>query len=78
MILLVTWVIVIYWLSQLTTTITTPVYVHDMQHKTSVAPFTNINCSLDKQSPAQETVEWNYLSIPKLQRIHRWSLGIDR
>ena len=21
---------------------------------------------------------WNYLSIPKLQRLHRWSLGMDR
>ena len=21
---------------------------------------------------------WNYLSIPKLQRFHRWSLGIDK
>ena len=22
-------------------------------------------------------VGWNYLSIPKLQRLHRWSLGMD-
>ena len=21
---------------------------------------------------------WNYLSMPKLQRLHRWSLGIDK
>ena len=21
---------------------------------------------------------WNYLSIPKLQRLHRWSLGMDK
>ena len=24
------------------------------------------------------TVGWNYLSIPKLQRLHRWSLGMDK
>ena len=23
-------------------------------------------------------VGWNYLSIPKLQRLHRWSLGMDK
>ena len=23
-------------------------------------------------------MEWNYLSIPKLQRLHRWSLGMDK
>ena len=28
------------------------------------APFTNMG--------------WNYLSIPKLQRLHRWSLGMDK
>ena len=24
------------------------------------------------------SVRWNYLSIPKLQRLHRWSLGMDK
>ena len=23
-------------------------------------------------------MRWNYLSIPKLQRLHRWSLGVDK
>ena len=23
-------------------------------------------------------MQWNYLSIPKLQRLHRWSLGRDK
>ena len=23
-------------------------------------------------------MEWNYLSIPKLQRLHSWSLGMDK
>ena len=23
-------------------------------------------------------MEWNYLSIPKLQRLHRWSLEMDK
>ena len=27
---------------------------------------------------AQKSVGWNYLSIPKLQRLHRWSLGMDK
>ena len=26
----------------------------------------------------QNSVEWNYLFIPKLQRLHRWSLGMDK
>ena len=26
----------------------------------------------------QQYVRWNYLSIPKLQRLHRWSLEIDK
>ena len=25
-----------------------------------------------------KNVGWNYLSIPKLQRLHRWSLGMDK
>ena len=33
------------------------------------------NPSMDKWSHALSSVEWNYLSIPKLQRLHR--LGMD-
>ena len=29
----------------------------------------NFNPSMDKESDAQESVEWNYLSIPKFQRF---------
>ena len=36
------------------------------------------NPSMDNQSYAQKSVEWNYLSIPKLQRLHPWSLGMDK
>ena len=38
----------------------------------------NFKPSVDKYSHAQQSVEWNYFSIPKLQRLHRWSLGIDK
>ena len=33
---------------------------------------------MDKQSHVQESVELNYLSIPKLQRLHCWNLGMDK
>ena len=38
----------------------------------------NFNPGMDKQSHANKGVGWNYLSIPKLHRLHRWSLGIDK
>ena len=36
----------------------------------------NFNPSMDKWLQAWLSVGWNYLSIPKLQRLHRWSLGM--
>ena len=33
--------------------------------------------SMDMESQAQLSVGWKYLSIPKLQRLHRCSLGMD-
>ena len=33
---------------------------------------------MDKWSHTQYSVGWKYLSIPKLQRLHRWSLGMDK
>ena len=36
------------------------------------------NLHMDKQSQAQLSVGWNYLSFPKLQRLHHWSLGMDK
>ena len=38
----------------------------------------NFNPSMDKWLHSQESVEWNYLSIPKLQRLYRWSLMMDK
>ena len=38
----------------------------------------DFNPSMDKLLHAQKSVGWNYLSIPKLQRLHRWSLGMDK
>ena len=38
----------------------------------------HLNFSMDKYPHIQERVWWNYLPIPKLQRLHRWSLGIDK
>ena len=37
----------------------------------------NVNPSMDKQLHPLQTVGWKYLSIPKLQWLHRWSLGMD-
>ena len=36
------------------------------------------NPSMDIWSHVQSSVGWNYLSIPKLQRWNRWSLGMDK
>ena len=36
----------------------------------------NFNASMDKKS--QQSVGWNYLSIPKRQRLHHFSLELDR
>ena len=33
---------------------------------------------MDKKSHAQSSIEWNYLCIPKHQRLHRCSFGIDK
>ena len=40
--------------------------------------FLGINLSMDKLSPAFQCMVWNYLSILKLQRCNRWSLGMDK
>ena len=34
--------------------------------------------SMDKSLHTQKSVGWKYLSIPKLQRYNRWSLGMDK
>ena len=39
----------------------------------------NINLSMDKDLwPIWSSVGWNYFSIPKLQRLHRRSMGMDK
>ena len=40
--------------------------------------LTLINLNKDKQSHFQQSVGWDYLSIPKHQRLHHWSLGKDK
>ena len=40
--------------------------------------LTWLNPNIDKWSHAQKSVGWNYLSIPKLQWLHHWSLGMDK
>ena len=37
----------------------------------------NFNSSMDKLFPQPDRLGWNFLSIPKLQRLHRWSLRMD-
>ena len=34
--------------------------------------------SKDKQLYPLLSVWWNYVSIPKLQQLHRWSLGLNK
>ena len=38
----------------------------------------NLNPSMDKYSHAEWSVGWKQVSIPKHQRLHRWSLGRDK
>ena len=38
----------------------------------------NINPSMGESPHAQWYIVCNYSSIPKLQRLHRWSLGMDK
>ena len=42
--------------------------------------FTWINCvrSMNKYLHAQQSAELNYLSISKVKRLQRWSLGMDK
>ena len=37
----------------------------------------NLNLYMNKKSFAQYSVGWNYLSIPKLEQLHHWILGMD-
>ena len=36
----------------------------------------NLNLNMDKYNHIHRNVGWNYLSFRKLQRLHRWSLGM--
>ena len=38
----------------------------------------NFNPSMDKSPYALKSMGWNYLSIPKLRKLYRWSLGMDK
>ena len=38
----------------------------------------NFSTSIDKKWHVELSVGWNYLCIPKLQRLRRWSFGMDK
>ena len=38
----------------------------------------NFNPRMDNESNVQQSVGWNYLSIPNLQWLHRWDLGMKK
>ena len=44
----------------------------------SLLTWIHYNPSIDKQSYAKHNVRPNYLSISKLHRLYRWSLGMDK
>ena len=44
----------------------------------SLLTWFDFNPSMDKQLHPLQHVGWNFLFIPKLQRLHRWSLGMDK
>ena len=52
------------------------------RHRNAMAPFINMDylsspkLIMDMWSHVQQNAGWNYLSIPKLQRCIRWSLGM--
>ena len=57
------------------------VWIH-AENLIPVANFTNMVLllypSMDKWLHPSQCVGWNVLSIPKIQRLHRWSLGMDK
>ena len=40
--------------------------------------FLHASAQHDKKLHAQKSMGWDYLSIPELQRLRRWSLGMDK
>ena len=38
----------------------------------------DFNLSMDNSLHPLWSVRWNYVSIPKLQLLNRWSLGVDK
>ena len=43
---------------------------------TLLLSWINLNLNMDKYNHIHRNVGWNYLSFRKLQRLHRWSLGM--
>ena len=43
-----------------------------------ILTYINLNSNIDKKLHTSQSVGWNYSSIPKLQRLHRWSLWMDK
>ena len=51
--------------------------IHNILHHWGPLTWFNFNPSMDKWLRAHLCVRLTYLSIPKLQRLHRWSLIMD-
>ena len=72
-------------MNNITTTINSDVPVGGHQRSqwliglaTNILTWTNLNPSTDKYLHPLKSVGRNYLSIPKLHRLHHWSLGMDK
>ena len=61
---------------QITTTVW--IFVVEIYCTYSLLTWPNFYLSMDKKSYPLLCVGWNHLSIPKLHRLHRWSLGMDK
>ena len=46
--------------------------------ESSLLTWIKFNAIIDKKSHTQYSVGENYISIPKLQRLYRWSLGMEQ
>ena len=57
------------------------VYCGNVEYSASLGPLPltriNFNPSMDKLLHPLWNLGWNYLSIPRLQRLHSWSSGMD-
>ena len=59
-------------------TVCKPISMYIWSSGTPFIKKVNFNPGMDKWLHPLWCVEWNYLSIPKPQRLHRWGLGMDK